>query len=110
LDQSVHINYLGFHYNRNSTKQPLIKYEQTKIIQKVNKIKHLKENFITIFTTNNLNALFLVDSFKVLHTLCRGGTTLPTSHVSHLALVVRTRKHCRGEWLGIHYENFTKYP
>jgi hypothetical protein len=27
------------------------------------KIKHLKEKFITIFTTNNLNALFLVDGF-----------------------------------------------
>jgi hypothetical protein len=27
------------------------------------KIKHLKEIFITIFTTNNLNALFLVDVF-----------------------------------------------
>jgi hypothetical protein len=33
---------------------------------------------------------------------------LPTSHVSHLAWVVRTHKHCRGEWLGIHYEAFTK--
>ena len=30
------------------------------------KIKHLKEKFITIFTTNNLNALFLVDGFVVL--------------------------------------------
>jgi hypothetical protein len=27
------------------------------------KIKHLKENFITIFTIKNLNALFLVDGF-----------------------------------------------
>jgi hypothetical protein len=27
----------------------------------------LKEKFITIFTTNNLNALFLVDGFVVLH-------------------------------------------
>jgi hypothetical protein len=27
------------------------------------KIKHLKEKFITIFTTNNLNVLFLVDGF-----------------------------------------------
>jgi hypothetical protein len=32
------------------------------------KIKHLKEKFITIFTTNNLNALFLVDGFVVLRT------------------------------------------
>jgi hypothetical protein len=32
------------------------------------KIKHLEEKFITIFTTNNLNALFLVDGFVVLHT------------------------------------------
>jgi hypothetical protein len=30
------------------------------------KIKHVKEKFITIFTTNNLNALFLVDGFVVL--------------------------------------------
>jgi hypothetical protein len=30
------------------------------------KIKHLKEKFTTIFTTNNLNALFLVDEFVVL--------------------------------------------
>jgi hypothetical protein len=42
--------------------------------------------------------------------LYRGGTTLPTSHVSHLAWVDRIRKHCRGEWLGIHDEAFTKYP
>jgi hypothetical protein len=33
------------------------------------KIKHLKEKFITIFTPNNLNALFLVDGFMVLHKL-----------------------------------------
>jgi hypothetical protein len=31
------------------------------------KIKYLKEKFITIFTTNKLNALFLVDGFVVLH-------------------------------------------
>jgi hypothetical protein len=31
------------------------------------KMKHLKEKFITIFTTNNLNTLFLVDGFVVLH-------------------------------------------
>jgi hypothetical protein len=31
------------------------------------KIKHLKEKFITIFTINNLNALFLVDGFVELH-------------------------------------------
>jgi hypothetical protein len=43
-------------------------------------------------------------------TLCRGGTTLPTIHVSPLARVDRTRKHFLGEWLGIHYEAFTKYP
>jgi hypothetical protein len=30
------------------------------------KIKNLKEKFITIFTINNLNALFLVDGFVVL--------------------------------------------
>jgi hypothetical protein len=30
------------------------------------KIKHLEEKFITIFPTNNLNALFLVDGFVVL--------------------------------------------
>jgi hypothetical protein len=30
------------------------------------KIKHLKEKFTTIFTTNNLNALFLVDEVVVL--------------------------------------------
>jgi hypothetical protein len=29
----------------------------------------LKEKFITIFTTNNLNALFLVDGFVVLQPL-----------------------------------------
>jgi hypothetical protein len=28
----------------------------------------LKEKFITIFTTNNLNTLFLVDGFVVLQT------------------------------------------
>jgi hypothetical protein len=33
------------------------------------KIKHLKEKFITIFTTNNLNVLFLVDGFVVLQYL-----------------------------------------
>jgi hypothetical protein len=27
------------------------------------RIKHLKEKFITIFTINNLNVLFLVDGF-----------------------------------------------
>jgi hypothetical protein len=32
------------------------------------KIKHLKEKFITIITTNKLNALFLVDGFVVLQT------------------------------------------
>jgi hypothetical protein len=48
-------------------KQSSIQCEQTKIIPKVNKIKHLKEKIITIFTTNNLNALFLVDGFEVLH-------------------------------------------
>jgi hypothetical protein len=26
-------------------------------------MKHLKEKLVTIFTTNNLNALFLVDAF-----------------------------------------------
>jgi hypothetical protein len=31
------------------------------------KMKHLKEKFITIFTTNKLIALFLVDGFVVLH-------------------------------------------
>jgi hypothetical protein len=31
------------------------------------KIKHLKEKFISIFTINKLNALFLVDGFVVLH-------------------------------------------
>jgi hypothetical protein len=36
------------------------------------KIKHLKEKFITIFTTNNLNALFLVDGFVVLQVGCWG--------------------------------------
>jgi hypothetical protein len=30
------------------------------------KIKHLKEKFITIFTTNILNVLFLVNGFEVL--------------------------------------------
>jgi hypothetical protein len=29
------------------------------------KVKHLEEKFITIFTTNNLNALFVVDGFVV---------------------------------------------
>jgi hypothetical protein len=41
---------------------------QTKIIVKVNKIKHLKQNFFTLITTNNLNALFLVDGFELLQT------------------------------------------
>jgi hypothetical protein len=41
---------------------------QTKIIVKVNKIKHFKENFFTLITTNNLNALFLVDGFELLQT------------------------------------------
>jgi hypothetical protein len=36
----------------------------------IKKLKHLKEKFITIFTTNNLNALiFLVDGFMMLHML-----------------------------------------
>jgi hypothetical protein len=39
-----------------------------KIIPKVNKFKYLKEKFITILATNNLNALFLVDDFEVLQT------------------------------------------
>jgi hypothetical protein len=30
------------------------------------KIKHLEEKFITIFTSNDLNALFLVDGCVVL--------------------------------------------
>jgi hypothetical protein len=30
------------------------------------KFKHLKDKFITIFTINNLNVLFLVDGFVVL--------------------------------------------
>jgi hypothetical protein len=57
---------VGSHIKEISQKQPSIKYEQTKIILKVNKIKHLKEKFITIFTTDNLNVLFLVDGFEVL--------------------------------------------
>jgi hypothetical protein len=43
-------------------------------------------------------------------TLCRGGSTLPTSYVSLLAWVDQTRKDFLGEWLGIHYEASTKYP
>jgi hypothetical protein len=39
-----------------------------KFIPKVNKFKYLKEKFITILATNNLNALFLVDDFEVLQT------------------------------------------
>ena len=70
MDQSSYINWMGFHiYKKCSTKQPPIKYEQTKIILKINKIKHLKEKFFTIITTNNLNALFLVDGFEVLQFL-----------------------------------------
>jgi hypothetical protein len=68
LDQYFYINYLDFQYERNSTKHPKIKYEQTKLLyMQIKKIKHLKEEFITIFTINNLNALFLVDGFVVLH-------------------------------------------
>jgi hypothetical protein len=43
-------------------------------------------------------------------TLCRGGTTLSISRVSPLAWVDQAHKHFLGEWLGIHYEAFTKYP
>jgi hypothetical protein len=45
------------------------------------KIKHLKEKFITIFTINNLNVLFLVDGFGSV-TWCvgaRGHTPPPTA-------------------------------
>jgi hypothetical protein len=60
---------IGFSYKRNFIKkQTSIKYEQTKIILMVSKINHLKEKLFTILTTNNLNALFLVDSFEVLQT------------------------------------------
>jgi hypothetical protein len=40
-----------------------------KIILKINKIKYLKEKLITIFTTNNLNVLFLVDGYVALQSL-----------------------------------------
>jgi hypothetical protein len=62
LDQSSHIKEIP-------QKQSSIQCEQTKIIPKVNNIKHFKENFSTIFTINNLNALFLVDGFEVLHVI-----------------------------------------
>jgi hypothetical protein len=34
---------------------------------------------------------------------------LPTSHVSHLAKVCKALRNFQGEWLGIHYEAFTKF-
>jgi hypothetical protein len=34
--------------------------------------------------------------------------TLPTIHVPHVARVCKALKHFRGEWLGVHYEAFTK--
>jgi hypothetical protein len=36
--------------------------------------------------------------------------TLPTIHVSHVAQGREPLKHFQGEWLGIHYEAFTKIP
>jgi hypothetical protein len=34
---------------------------------------------------------------------------VPTSCVSHVARVCKALRHYRGEWLGIHYEAFTKF-
>jgi hypothetical protein len=34
---------------------------------------------------------------------------VPTSRVSHVAMVCKALRHYRGEWLGIHYEAFTKF-
>jgi hypothetical protein len=55
-------------------------------------------------------ALNCEHDWHISFTLCRGGTTLPASRVSPLAWVDRTHKHFLGEWLGIHYEAFEKYP
>jgi hypothetical protein len=56
------------------------------------KIKHLKEKFITIFTTNNLNALFLVDGFVVLR--------YPMKILDTLTRVTRRKviKMCKVQW------------
>jgi hypothetical protein len=43
------------------------------------------------------------------YTLCRGDTILPTNRVSLIAYVRASCIHFRGEWLGIHYEAFTKH-
>jgi hypothetical protein len=56
------------------------------------KIKHLKEKFITIFTTNNLNVLFLVDGFVVLHMIhqlvVKGVNQTSQEHVLPLSISV----------------------
>jgi hypothetical protein len=60
------------------------------------KIKHLKEKFITIFTTNNLNALFLVDGFVVLHQVPQGSpyeekSLLPRFIIKRIRMGVRMK-------------------
>jgi hypothetical protein len=34
---------------------------------------------------------------------------VPTSRVSHVARVCKALRHYRDEWLGIHYDAFTKF-
>jgi hypothetical protein len=76
-------------------------------------LKQNRSRFISIFKFNYHvrvhAALNREHGWYISFTLCRSGTTLPTSHVSPQAWVSQTRKHFQGEWLGIHYEAFTEY-
>jgi hypothetical protein len=76
-------------------------------------LKQNRSQFISIFKFNYhvrvQAALNREHGWYISFTLCRGGTTLPTSRVSPLVWVGQTRKHFQGEWLGIHYEAFTEY-
>jgi hypothetical protein len=75
-------------------------------------LKQNRSRFISIFKFNyhvRVQATHNREHGWYISTLCRGGITLPTSRVSPLAWVGQTRKHFRGEWLGIHYEAFIEY-
>jgi hypothetical protein len=63
------------------------------------KIKHLKEKFITIFTINKLNALFLVDGF--------GSVTLIYIVMRRLALGIPLISKCLKRKLSMHQMNIT---
>jgi hypothetical protein len=43
-------------------------------------------------------------------TLCRGCALYPQAVIPSLARACKTLIHSQGEWLGIHYEAFTKIP